>query len=102
MRSFLFPHAELVEARGNKERNPRSDAAQVPRSVINPVTRRAGVTSKPGLAAGLLGAAISTLASSPAAVRPVILRISSGERSSIGMSRPEFKLQSIVELGSAT
>jgi hypothetical protein len=32
---------------GNNERIPSSLAGQMPRSVINPVTRRAGVTSKP-------------------------------------------------------
>ena len=74
-------------------------AAQVPRSVMKPVTRRAGVTSKPGLAPGLPGAAISTVARPPSGRRPVIFRTSSDERSSIGMSRPDFSVQSMVEDG---
>lgn len=38
--------------------SPASSAVQTPRSVIRPLTNRAGVTSKPGLAAGLPGAAV--------------------------------------------
>ena len=32
---------------GNNDKSPASDAAQTPRSVIKPVTSRAGVTSNP-------------------------------------------------------
>src|SRR5580698_1945908 len=68
---------------GKRVRNPSALAAQVPRSVIKPVTRRAGVTSKPGLAAELPGAAISTVGIVPFWSLPVILGISEAARSSI-------------------
>src|SRR5258708_4276563 len=41
-------HESLSPASGNSERKPGSLAAQTPRSVMKPVTRREGVTSKPG------------------------------------------------------
>ena len=42
----------------------------MPRSVIRPVTRRAGVTSKAGLAAGVASGEMRTCAMSPDAVLP--------------------------------
>ncbi len=87
---------------GKRLRKASGVAAQVPRSVMKPVTSRAGVTSKPGLAAPLPGAAISTTATEPSARRPCIFSTSSGERSSMGISRPSAMVQSMVELGSAT
>ncbi len=84
---------------GNNDRRPSRDAAQVPRSVTRPVTSRAGVTSKPGLAASLPGAPIPTVANPPRSSLPVTFNSSSGERCSIGMSRPPPMLQSIVEPG---
>jgi len=69
---------------------------------MKPVTSRAGVTSNPGLAAPEPGAAISTTVTEPSGSRPAIFSTSSGERSSMGMSRPSAMVQSMVELGSAT
>ena len=74
---------------GKRLRKPSGVAAQVPRSVIKPVTSRAGVTSKPGLAAAEPGAAISTSALYRQAAGPVIFSTSSWLRSSMGMSRPD-------------
>ena len=62
----------------------------MPRSVMKPVTRRAGVTSKAGLPAAEPGAAISTVTMCPSARRPGIFRTSSAERSSIGMVEAVF------------
>src|ERR1700722_8584283 len=87
---------------GKRLRKPSGVAAQVPRSVIRPVTSRAGVTSKPGLAAPEPGAAISTTVTEPSGSRPDIFSTSSWLRSSIGMSRPDSRVQSMVALGSAT
>ncbi len=68
---------------GKRLRRPCSVAAQVPRSVMKPVTRRAGVTRpKPGLSGRRAPAPrSSTVASVPDEVRPVIFEISSGDRS---------------------
>ena len=74
----------------------------MPRSVTMPVTRRAGVTSKAGLAAGLPGEAISTVTMAPPSLRPVICVTSRALRSSMGISAtPSARFQSIVEAGSA-
>jgi hypothetical protein len=54
--------------------------------VMRPVTRRAGVTSKAGFAAGEASGEIRTWAMSPAAVLPQTSETSSAERSSIGIS----------------
>ncbi len=47
-----------------------ADAAQTPRSVISPVTRRAGVTSKAGLRAGVVSGEICTSVVVPSASLP--------------------------------
>src|SRR6185437_14004081 len=95
-------HGGNLQVLGKRLVKPSAVAAQVPRSVIKPVTSRAGVTSKPGLAAALPGAAMATVATLPSGNRPVIFKTSSWLRSSMGMSRPLAKVQSMVELGSAT
>ena len=74
----------------------------MPRSVMRPVTSRAGVTSKAGFRAGLPGATTATVSIAPPSVRPVICVTSRAERSSIGISRtPSRSDQSMVENGSA-
>ena len=69
---------------------------------MKPVTRRAGVTSKAGLAPGLPGAAISTVASPPSGSRPVMFSSSSAARSSMGMSRRVASSSRWWSTGSAT
>src|SRR5207302_411086 len=56
---------------GKSFSSPSRLALAMPRSVMMPLTRRAGVTSKAGLAAALPGAATATVAMRPSAVRPV-------------------------------
>ena len=53
-------------------------------------------------AAVLLAVATPTVITAPVGVRPVIFRISSAERSSMGMSAPLAMSQSMVDDGSAT
>jgi hypothetical protein len=68
-----------------------------------PVTRRAGVTSKPGLATGLPGATIRTRAASPEAFAPETVATSSASRSSMGMASAAPVIdQSIEGEGAAT
>jgi len=62
-----------------------SDALQIPRSVIKPVTSLAGVTSKAKLAAGLALGGIKTFLIVPRS-SPWTYLISSGSRSSMGIS----------------
>ena len=45
--------------------------AQIPRSVINPVTKRAGVTSKPWFTACVVSGQINTGSMAPAALFPI-------------------------------
>ena len=81
----------------------RQEAAQMPRSVTSPVTRRAGVTSKAKLRAGLAAGRIATRVRSPVSERPATKRSSLSARSSIGIcATPSERLQSIVDDGSAT
>ncbi len=88
---------------GNSDRRPVSLASQQPRSVISPVTSRAGVTSKAGFAAGLSEGATRTVATEPSSARPVTVVTSLAVRSSIGMPAiPSAIVQSIVESGMAT
>ena len=78
-------------------------AEQRPRSVISPVTRRAGVTSKAGLAPGLAEGAMRTVAMLPSIARPVMVVTSVAARSSIGISfTPSATVQSMVDDGTAT
>src|SRR5205823_996099 len=58
---------------GNSESNPSVLAAHRPRSVIKPLTRRAGVTSNAGLAAGLSIGTTRTLVTEPSSVQPAIV-----------------------------
>ena len=75
----------------------------MPRSVMSPVTSRAGVTSKAGLAAGVASGEMRTWAISPLAVLPQTSETSSAERCSIGISSsPSCTVQSMVGEGSAT
>ncbi len=87
---------------GNSPRNPSSVAAHTPRSVINPVTRRAGVTSKPGFAAGLPGAAISTVGETAIRKAAGHLQELVGGAFLDGDVPPEPSVQSMVDDGSAT
>src|ERR1700752_635508 len=88
---------------GNSDSNPSALAVQRPRSVIRPVTSRAGVTSKAGLAAGLPEGATRTVAMDPSSALPVTIVTSAALRSSIGISaNPSETAQSIVEEGRAT
>src|SRR6185437_7953830 len=88
---------------GNSDCKPAALASHRPRSVIRPVTSRAGVTSNAGLAAGLSVGTTRTVATVPSAMRPVISVTSAGERCSIGISAiPSDTIQSMVLDGSAT
>ncbi len=74
----------------------------MPRSVISPVTNRAGVTSKAGLATADAGEASSTLARRPRSSKPCTMRSSEAARSSIGASRNASpSCQSMVGEGTA-
>ena len=71
--------------------------------MISPVTSRAGVTSKAGLAAALPLGVTRIVVIAPSIPRPVIVVTSLAARSSIGISRtPSATLQSIVGDGTAT
>jgi hypothetical protein len=75
----------------------------MPRSVISPVTSRAGVTSKAGLQARLPGAATWKKPVLPSSLWPNRCVISRWLRSSIGIScNPSSRVQSMVGDGSAT
>ena len=74
-----IPRRRLVDAdwfRGRQARSgksafsPSGEAFATPRSVMRPVTRRAGVTSKAGFAAGLPSGEIRTRAIFPSSPRP--------------------------------
>jgi hypothetical protein len=55
---------------GKSAFSPSGEAFATPRSVMRPVTRRAGVTSKAGFAAGLPSGEIRTRAIFPSSPRP--------------------------------
>ncbi len=74
----------------------------MPAGVMIPVIKGAGVTSNPGFLAPLVGLAIRTCSRLPRAVTPQAPKTSSADRSSIGMSEPRVKSQSIVDNGIAT
>ncbi len=67
-----------------------------------PVTNAAGVTSNPGLRAALPGFATRTCTRFPRRSTPHAPRTSDSARSSIGMSTPRSRFQSIVDSGMAT
>src|SRR4029077_9968674 len=69
---------------GKREKILVSFASQIPRSVISPVTRCRGVTSKPKLAAALRSGAICTSRCRPPS-QPSARFISSASRCSIGI-----------------
>src|SRR5215471_2116195 len=73
--------------------NPARLAAQLPRSVINPVTNRAGVTSKARFSAALFSGTSLTDSMRPEALRPLMCVTSSGDRSSIGIADPACRDQ---------
>ena len=56
---------------GNSAFSPSGEAFATPRSVMRPVTRRAGVTSKAGLAARLPSGAMRTRATAPVRAAPL-------------------------------
>src|SRR5262245_56080339 len=60
-------HSAACATSGNIARSPWGDASQTPRSVMSPLTSRAGVTSKAGLAAGVASGDILTCATLPSA-----------------------------------
>src|SRR5262252_4396371 len=76
--------------------NPARLAGQLPRSVIRPVTSRAGVTSKARFRAALCSGTNLTLSIRPAALRPVMCVTSCGDRSSMGIAEPAWIDQSMV------
>src|SRR3954451_5726577 len=87
---------------GNKRARPSALASVRPRSVIRPVSNLAGVTSKAGLAAGLLVGTTRTVVTTPSMPRPVIVVTSEASRSSIGIAAPSVTDQSMVLEGAAT
>src|ERR1035438_6506254 len=87
---------------GNSLRRPASDASATPRSVMRPVTSRAGVTSKAGLAAALPSGVSATVATPPSGSLPAMWVTSRAGRFSIGISRtPSRTRQSIDGDGTA-
>ena len=74
----------------------------MPRSVMSPVTSRAGVTSKAKFAAGLPAGVSRTATRRPSSVQPSIWVTSRASRRSIGIAAPLSICQSIVGEGSAT
>src|SRR5882757_2166048 len=86
---------------GYRLSKPARLAGQTPRSVINAVTKFAGVTSNARLSAGLASGTTLTVSMAPEEVRPLIWVSSSGDRSSIGISPPRSRNQSMVLTGSA-
>src|SRR5262249_32140867 len=96
---YVFTHGACS---GKREKIPVSFASQVPRSVISPVTRCRGVTSKPKLAAALRFGAMCTSTCRPSS-QPSARFISSPARCSIGICfKPSCIFQSIDDEGSAT
>ena len=88
---------------GNSFPSPAAVAAQTPRSVINPVTSRAGVTSKAGFAAALPSGSNEIVATVPFARRPDSCETSCALRSSMGISfNPSRSVQSMLGDGAAT
>ena len=81
--------------------NPARLAVQTPRSVISPVTNRAGVTSQARFSAVLASGTSLTVSIRPAELRPVMCVTSAGDRSSIGIADPASRDQSMVLAGSA-
>src|SRR5579862_1417704 len=81
--------------------SPARLAGHIPRSVIKPVTRRAGVTSKARLSAALPSGTNLTVSIRPDELWPVICVTSCGDRSSIGIADPASTDQSIVLTGNA-
>src|SRR4029077_13403762 len=73
--------------------NPARLAEQTPRSMISPVTNRAGVTSKARFSAVLLSGTSLTVSIRPEELRPVMCVTSSGDRSSIGIADPAWRDQ---------
>src|SRR5579871_944381 len=95
IRHSAAPHS------GYNRCSPSRLAGQVPRSVIRPVTKRAGVTSKARLSAALFSGTNLTVSSRPEGLWPVICVTSDGDRSSIGIAAPASSDQSIVLTGKA-
>ena len=80
-------------ASGKSPSSPLSDASQIPRSVISPVTSRAGVTSKAGLPTGVSGSVVRTVAISDARRAEVIERI----REACGAGRQAYWVCPLIE-----
>src|SRR5476651_2478264 len=79
-----------------------SSGLKIPTGVMMPVINSAGVTSKPGLRAPLVGFATRTNSRLPREFFPHAPSTSLSLRSSIGIFKPDFRFQSIVERGIAT
>ena len=67
-----------------------------------PVMKRAGVTTKAGLATGFVSGAMATAAWAPLRSRPPTWRTSPPSRSSMGMRPPSGQAMSMVDNGAAT
>jgi hypothetical protein len=90
------------EKRSSARRFHKSCGLKIPSGVMMPVTNSAGVTSKPGLRAGLVGFATRITQRLPVrSSRPTAPSTSLSCRSSMGMSKPDLRCQSIVESGMA-
>ena len=87
---------------GNRPEMPARDAAHTPRSVMSPVTRRAGVTSKPKLRTTAPKGKTWTDSARPLDARPETWVISTAARSSMGICVPSSRLQSMLDEGAAT
>src|SRR5262249_45258348 len=87
---------------GKSASRPSREALATPRSVMSPVTSRAGVTAKAGLAAGPPAGVSRTCLTTPSVSSPAISATSPALRSSIGMLRPSSIDQSMLGLGAAT
>src|ERR1044071_71485 len=92
----------------SRRRRQSSQGRKIPAGVIMPVMRSAGVTSKPGFNARLEGLATIMKEFLVLSFEFLVERTprapstSLSLRSSIGMSMPDFKFQSMVDKGIAT
>src|SRR6266576_2167249 len=78
----------LIECQDSRHRDSVNGGCTIPRSVMNPVTYRAGVTSNAGFSAAAPLGAIG---------RPAITVTSAGARSSIGIRSPSASDESTLD-----
>lgn len=98
----LSPTATHFAARRNPSRTPSAVAGRMPTSVMRPAISSCVVTSNPGLRAAVPSGATRTRLRAPESSRPSTVRISSADRSSIGIVAPVAVPRSIVVSGAAT